>query len=107
MMSLKDGRQVTLGDRVNLPEDQARRILEHGGGNYVKFDTAPSPNRRSRPKPQLQPEGPNHMLNNPRGQWGEVEIPLAYIEGGDPREDNGVPQKAYKNCQLLTRSSNK
>ena len=43
MMSLKDGRQVTLGDRVNLPEDQARRILEHGGGTYVKFDTAPEP----------------------------------------------------------------
>jgi len=38
---LKDGRQVTLGDRVNLPEDQARRILEHGGATYVKFDTAP------------------------------------------------------------------
>ena len=43
MISLKDGRQVTLGDRVNLPEDQARRLLEGGAGNYVKFDTAAEP----------------------------------------------------------------
>ena len=44
------------------------------------------------------------MLNNPRGQWGAVEIPLAYIEGGDPREDNGVPQKAYKNEHISDRA---
>jgi hypothetical protein len=44
------------------------------------------------------------MLDNPRGQWGAVEIPLAYIEGGDPREDNGVPQKAYQNEHISDRA---
>jgi hypothetical protein len=44
------------------------------------------------------------MLDNPRGQWGAVEVPLAYIEGGNPREANGVPQKAYRNCHTSDRA---
>ena len=47
MIGLKDGRQVTLGDRVNLPEDQARRILEPGAATTSNSIPRPSPNRRS------------------------------------------------------------
>jgi hypothetical protein len=44
------------------------------------------------------------MLDNPAGQWGEVEVPLNDICRGDFREDNGVLQKAYRNCQISDRA---
>src|SRR3954453_10381407 len=42
-ISLKDGRQLKMGDKVNLPEAQARQFLANGAGDFVKFDAEPTP----------------------------------------------------------------
>jgi hypothetical protein len=35
------------------------------------------------------------MPINPAAEWGQIEVPLSQIEGGDPRDENGNPLKAY------------
>ena len=39
-IDMPDGTRVGYGDRVNFPEEKARRLLELGIGNYVKFPDA-------------------------------------------------------------------